>query len=187
MTRRSALKKRKLQSGPLVCDSRCSVFLDIYGSASDESAFFDQILHDSIIRMRIHPDVSGESFTILHRTQKQAVHLTIPGEPVDRDVRLVIQPAPVLNAGIIRLCALKQRKHPVYSGFIIQHSASLLRNIRSDLLGIRIGMPPLRRVSGTDHIVLCVAVDPHDLFKIGTIGVSYLQHTASPRLSTHIR
>ena len=100
----------------------------------DDSAFykavlFNQLLHNSILRMSIHPDIPGNAFAVFCGALKQAVNLTVARNPVDCKLRLVVQPIPVFNTSIGRFPAFKQREHPVYPAFIVYDPANVLTNI----------------------------------------------------------
>ena len=56
---------------------------------------------------------------------EQPVDPPVAGQPMDRDVGLVVQPFALLDVCVGWLRAIKQGKYPVYAGLIVYHLADL--------------------------------------------------------------
>ena len=90
-----------------------------------KAALLDQPLHRRIVGVGIDADIGGKKLAMLGGALEQAVDPPVAGQPMDRDVGLVVQPFALLDVCVGWLRAIKQGKYPVYAGLIVYHLADL--------------------------------------------------------------
>ena len=69
--------------------------------------------------------LGGKKLALLGGALEQPVDPPVAGQPMDRDVGLVVQPFALLDVCVGWLRAIKQGKYPVYAGLIVYHLADL--------------------------------------------------------------
>ena len=94
--------------GPLVSQSRGAV-PDGNHAAFSEAVLLNALLHDLVVPMGVDADVFGKALAIIGNVGKQAVDLAVSGHTVNGQVRLVVQPAALLNfrIGLLRVIRLR--------------------------------------------------------------------------------
>ena len=90
-----------------------------------KTALLDQPLHRRIVGVGIDADIGGKKLAMLGGALEQPVDPPVAGQPMDRDVGLVVQPFALLDVCVGWLRAIKQGKYPVYAGLIVYHLADL--------------------------------------------------------------
>ena len=108
----------------MVCDPGRAV-PDMDDPALLKAALLDQPLHRRIVGVGIDADIGGNAFAMIGGALEQPVDPPVAGQPMDRDVGLVVQPFALLDVCVGWLRAIKQGKYPVYAGLIVYHLADL--------------------------------------------------------------
>ena len=149
-----------------------------------KAVFLNQPLHRRIVGVGIDADIGGNAFAMIGGALEQPVDPPVAGQPMDRDVGLVVQPFALLDVCVGWLRAIKQGKYPVYAGLIVYHLADLFLKVGPDQVRARIRATPLGGISRPDHVVLRVFVYSPDLSEISFCRISQAEHIVS---STFIR
>ena len=149
-----------------------------------KAVFLNQPLHLRIVGVGIDADIGGNAFAMIGGALEQPVDPPVAGQPMDRDVGLVVQPFALLDVCVGWLRAIKQGKYPVYAGLIVYHLADLFLKVGPDQVRARIKVSPLGGISRPDHVVLRVFVYSPDLSEISFCRISQAEHIVS---STSIR
>ena len=149
-----------------------------------KAALLDQPLHRRIVGVGIDADIGGKKLAMLGGALEQPVDPPVAGQPMDRDVGLVVQLFALLNVRVGRLRAIKQGKYSVYAGLIVYHLADPFLKVGPDQVRARIKVSSLGGISRPDHVVLRVFVYSPDLSEISFCRISQAEHIVS---STFIR
>lgn len=149
-----------------------------------KAVFLNQPLHRRIVGVGIDADIGGNAFAMIGGALEQPVDPPVAGQPMDRDVGLVVQLFALLNVRVGRLRAIKQGKYSVYAGLIVYHLADPFLKVGPDQVRARIKVSSLGGISRPDHVVLRVFVYSPDLSEISFCRISQAEHIVS---STFIR
>lgn len=144
-----------------------------------KAVFLNQPLHRRIVGVGIDADIGGKMLAMLGGALEQPVDPPVAGQPMDRDVGLVVQPFALLNVRVGWLRAIKQGKYPVYAGLIVYHLADLFLKVGPDQVRARIKVSPLGGISRPDHVVLRVFVYSPNLSEISFCRISQAEHMVS--------
>ena len=80
-----------------------------------KAVFLNQPLHRRIVGVGIDADIGGNAFAMIGGALEQPVDPPVAGQPMDRDVGLVVQPFALLDVCVGWHRAIKQGKYPTGS------------------------------------------------------------------------